>query len=157
MKSMQKGFTLIELMIVVAIVGILASLAVPLYQDYSIRAKVSEASELISAAKLPIAEQSAAGTLSGATNSTQAGADLMNLALDTDISGEYVEKVTVLGTSASAATITVKFRPTTSKSGGTMPEQIKNLSFSWNALVNKGSITWSIGAYSIPKIYLPKS
>ncbi|MGQ3892577.1 pilin [Legionella sp. CNM-4043-24] len=52
----QKGFTLIELMIVVAIVGILAAIAIPAYQDYTIRARVSEGMTMASSAKLAVAE-----------------------------------------------------------------------------------------------------
>ena len=56
MKALQKGFTLIELMIVVAIIGILAAVAIPAYQDYIARAQVSEAVSLLGASKTPIAE-----------------------------------------------------------------------------------------------------
>jgi len=56
MKTMQKGFTLIELMIVVAIIGILAAIALPAYQDYTVRAKVSEVILAASSGKVPVAE-----------------------------------------------------------------------------------------------------
>lgn len=61
MKRVQQGFTLIELMIVVAIIGILAAVALPAYQDYTVRAKVTEGLSLASSAKLAVAENAANG------------------------------------------------------------------------------------------------
>lgn len=60
-RSLQKGFTLIELMIVVAIIGILAAVALPAYQDYTVRAKVTEGLSLAGSAKTAVAENAANG------------------------------------------------------------------------------------------------
>jgi type IV pilus assembly protein PilA len=60
-RTLQKGFTLIELMIVVAIIGILAAVALPAYQDYTIRAKVTEGLSLAGAAKVAVTENASQG------------------------------------------------------------------------------------------------
>ncbi len=72
MKSFQKGFTLIELMIVVAIIGILAAIAIPAYQDYTVRSKVTEGLSLAASAKTTVAEGFASGGMAGLA-SAQAG------------------------------------------------------------------------------------
>lgn len=90
MMKLQKGFTLIELMIVVAIIGILAAIAIPAYQDYTIRAQVSEGLNLSAAAKAAIAE-SFLNTGLAPANRTAAGMSPNG----TDTAGKYVTSVDV--------------------------------------------------------------
>src|SRR5476649_184078 len=72
LKQAQKGFTLIELMIVVAIIGILAAIAIPAYQDYTVRAKVTEGLSMADAVKVAVAEGYQSNDIAGiATASSQ--------------------------------------------------------------------------------------
>ena len=88
-KSLQKGFTLIELMIVVAIIGILAAIAIPAYQDYLIRSQVSEGLTMAAASKVSVAEFYANRGVWPADNA-EAG-----LGSSTDIQGKYVTAILV--------------------------------------------------------------
>ncbi|HHY5256253.1 TPA: pilin, partial [Neisseria meningitidis] len=89
MNTLQKGFTLIELMIVIAIVGILAAVALPAYQDYTARAQVSEAILLAEGQKSAVTEYYLNHGI-WPKNNTSAG-----VASSTDIKGKYVQSVEV--------------------------------------------------------------
>jgi type IV pilus assembly protein PilA len=93
MKTLQKGFTLIELMIVVAIIGILAAIAVPAYQDYTIKSKISEAASLNSAVKLGVEVAFSEGSLLTDID-TNADADVLPA---TSYKAKYVSIVTIVG------------------------------------------------------------
>ncbi|OEZ28828.1 pilin [Variovorax boronicumulans] len=102
-RNVQKGFTLIELMIVVAIIGILAAVALPAYQDYTVRAKVTEGLSLAGAAKTAVAEN-AANAAPFASGFTEPGAT------------KNVSKVEI---APSTGAITITY-PSTVGSGGTL-------------------------------------
>ena len=107
MKSVQKGFTLIELMIVVAIIGILAAIAIPAYQDYTAKAKVSEGANMSATAKKALALAFNEGNLVAGTNNADLG-----LAAAASITSKYVTSITAAGTAIDAGTVTVVMRAT---------------------------------------------
>jgi type IV pilus assembly protein PilA len=94
MRKTQQGFTLIELMIVVAIIGILAAIAIPAYQDYTARAQMSEAMSLASGVRTTVSEAYQNGIAMTDLNSTN---QAVGVADPNTIKGKYVTSVTVTG------------------------------------------------------------
>jgi type IV pilus assembly protein PilA len=121
MKAIQKGFTLIELMIVVAIIGILAAVALPAYQDYTVRAKVSELILAASSARTAIAEK-----LQADPSGTASMGSGVTINVVGKVAGATVDDaglITVLGSTASTSTgqaVTITVTPTANTSTGTI-------------------------------------
>jgi len=114
MKSLQKGFTLIELMIVVAIIGILAAVALPAYQDYTIRAKMSEIILAMSACRTSITEvyQSGGGNVGAMANNWGCEASGTTATkyvetITTDNDGKITAKVRNISTSVNGSVVTL--------------------------------------------------
>lgn len=144
MKAIQKGFTLIELMIVIAIVGILAAVALPAYQDYTARAQMSEALTLAEGQKAAVVEYYSDNGVFPANNNSA------GIATASTIKGKYVAKVEV-GANTSGATIT-----------STMNTSGVNKDISGKTLVlegkqNSGSFEWTCKAGTVDNKFLPSS
>jgi len=137
----QQGFTLIELMIVVAIIGILAAIAIPAYQDYTIRAQVSEGLNLSGGAKAAVTEYTQDRGSFPADNSTA------GLSVATEIVGKYVGGVAV----GANGVITVTYDGTAREAHALIDGSTLTLTPSTNA----GSIEWDCTSGTLADKHLP--
>ncbi len=141
----KKGFTLIELMITVAIVGILAAIALPAYQDYTVRAQVSEATSLLDGTKTPIAEYYADKGEFPADNAAAGYAGAV---------GKYVSGVVIAGNAATDVVVTATFG-----TGANANIQSKTLQLSGTPDAS-GVLVWTCAAGATGGVdakYLPSS
>ncbi|MBU2710244.1 pilin [Zooshikella harenae] len=140
MKKMQQGFTLIELMIVVAIIGILAAVAIPAYQDYTVRTKVSEGMSLASGAKTAVSEtRLSLGRFPTGSNSSY------GLAGATSIKGNNVSQVKANG---GDGVITVTYSNDSAINGKTLVLT--------PSMASGGSIIWTCSG-TVESKYLPSN
>ena len=149
MKKLQKGFTLIELMIVVAIIAILAAIAISQYQDYVIRSQVSEGSALADGAKTAVAEFFQNKGYFPAANSSA------GLATNSSIKGQYVNSLDVATGTAGIISASYSGTKANAKLKAAAGSLANGLQFS--PVTNAGSIEWHCKSAALPQKWCASS
>ena len=148
MNKLQQGFTLIELMIVVAIIGILAAIAVPAYQDYTIRARVSEAASLSSGVRTAIDVAYSEGRPLDSLPTTPG---VLGVSEAVSYTGKYVASVSYVPTSGSIII--------TMQDINDLPSTVRGQTIEYSPITRTGNLEWTVKVPSgstIPQKYLPK-
>jgi type IV pilus assembly protein PilA len=153
MKQNQQGFTLIELMIVIAIIGILAAIALPAYQDYTVRAKVQEGVSMSAPIRTAIGIACSEATITASTgNSTQAAADTLGVEISTDYTGKYTNGILVDGGAADGSTADVTITYVAIGTQVTAGDTIK-----YDGACSNTGMVWDTTGGTIDGKYKPKS
>ncbi|WP_324691724.1 pilin [Cobetia sp. D5] len=151
MTRKQAGFTLIELMIVVAIIGILAAIAIPRYQDYTVRAKMSEVINMMTPAKASISESYVSN---GAFPATALAAGVEDGA-----QGNYIASAAyATAGEGDEATATIIYTLDTAANG--VPSEVAGKKVGMKASIVNGAVDWACGipsADNVEEQYLPGS
>jgi type IV pilus assembly protein PilA len=156
MHKVQQGFTLIELMIVVAIIGILAAVAIPAYQDYTIKAKVQEGPSLASPALTAMGVACSEGILSTLSATAANAHASLGLSAAASIKGKYVTSVTAQGASSGTTVqgkVTIAYDNTVLTALGTSSPAVV-----YTGTCDAASgITWTVApSGSYPQKFVPK-